>query len=112
MIFFPLFKHNTWVKTLATLVHADVTFAVASNIGASLIGTVIQNKLTPKMIAHTPKILYINQNVENVYLVEPDFSTTVKGVRQNTLDIHITGLKMRYKSIFKYIYGLSFPSFM
>jgi hypothetical protein len=62
--------------------------------------------------AQTPKILYSNQNVENLYLVEPDSSTAAKGARQNTLDIIITGLKMRYKSIFKYLYGLSFPSLM
>ena len=60
--------------------------------------------------AHTPKILYSNQNVENLYPVEPESSTAAKGARQNTLDINITGLKMRYKSILKYIYGLSFPS--
>jgi hypothetical protein len=62
--------------------------------------------------AHTTKTLYSNQNVENVYLVEPECSYAVKGARQNTLDINITGLKMRYKSIFKYIYGLSFRSLM
>jgi hypothetical protein len=50
--------------------------------------------------------------MENLYLVEPESSTAVKGARQNTLDIYITGLKMRYKSIFKYIFGLSFRSFM
>jgi hypothetical protein len=44
--------------------------------------------------AHTPKILYSNQNVENLYLVEPECSTAAKGARQNTLDINITGLKM------------------
>jgi hypothetical protein len=59
---------------------------------------------------HTPKILYSNQNVENLYLVEPESSTAAKGARQNALDKNITGLKMRYKSIFKYIYGFSFPS--
>jgi len=42
--------------------------------------------------------------------VEPESSTAAKGARQNTLDIYITGLKMRYKSILKYIYRLSFPS--
>jgi hypothetical protein len=47
-----------------------------------------------------------------LYLVEPESSATAKGARQNTLVIKITGLKMRYKSIFKYIYGLSFPSLM
>jgi hypothetical protein len=64
--------------------------------------------------AQTPKILYINQNVENLYPEEPESSTAVKGARQNILDIHNTGLKMRYKSIFKYvrIYGLSFPRLM
>jgi hypothetical protein len=62
--------------------------------------------------AHTPKILYSNQNVEYWYIVEPEFSTAAKGARQNNLDINITGLKMWYKSIFKYIYGLSFPSLM
>ena len=61
---------------------------------------------------HTPKILYSNQNVENLYIVEPKVSTAAKGARQNTLDINITGLKMWYKSIFKYIYGLSFPGVM
>jgi hypothetical protein len=61
--------------------------------------------------AHTPKILYSKQNVENWYLVEPECSTAVKGARQNTLDINITGLKMRYKSIFRYIYGISFSQF-
>ena len=50
--------------------------------------------------------------MENLYLVEPESSTAAKEARQNTLDIYITGLKMRYKSIFKYIYGLSFPSVM
>jgi hypothetical protein len=59
--------------------------------------------------AHTPKILYSNQNVESLYLVEPESSTAAKGARQNTLDIYITGLKMRYISIFKYIYGVSVP---
>jgi hypothetical protein len=44
--------------------------------------------------AHTPKILYSNQNVENLYLVEPECSTAAKGARQNTLDINIKGLKM------------------
>jgi len=56
---------------------------------------------------HTPKILYSNQDVENLYLVEPESSTAAKGARQNTLDINITGWKVRYISIFKYIYGLS-----
>jgi hypothetical protein len=47
--------------------------------------------------------------MENLYPVEPESSTAAKGARQNILDIYITGLKMRYKSIFKYTYGLSFP---
>jgi hypothetical protein len=42
--------------------------------------------------------------------VEPESSTAAKGAKPNNLDINITGLKMRYKSIFKYIYGLSFPN--
>jgi len=50
--------------------------------------------------------------MENLYLVEPESLTAVKGARQNNLDINITGLKMRYKSIFRYIFGLSFPSLM
>jgi hypothetical protein len=54
--------------------------------------------------AHTPKTLYSNQNVETLYLVEPKCSYSAKGARQNTLDINTTGLKMRYKSIFEYIY--------
>jgi hypothetical protein len=62
--------------------------------------------------AHTPKILYVNQNVENVYLEELESSTAVNGARQNILDIHSTGLKIRYTSIFQYIYGLFFPSLM
>jgi hypothetical protein len=50
--------------------------------------------------------------VENLYLVEPEASTAVKGERQNNLDVYITGLKMRYISIFKYIYDLSFLSLL
>jgi hypothetical protein len=73
----------------------------------------IQNTLICTMKeAHTPKILYSNQNVENLYLVEPESSTAAIGARKNTLDINITGLKIRYKSILKYIYGLSFSSLM
>jgi hypothetical protein len=106
MIFFPFFKHNTWITTLAT--HGS---AVATSENASLMDKGIQNRLICTMKeADTPKILYSNQNVENLYLVEPESSTAVKGARQNTLDIYITGLKMRYKSILKYIYGISFPS--
>jgi hypothetical protein len=41
--------------------------------------------------------------------VEPESSTAAKGARKNTLDVNITGSKMRYKSILKYIYGLFFP---
>jgi hypothetical protein len=59
--------------------------------------------------AHTPKILYINQNVENLYLKEPESSTAVKGARQNTLDIYITGLKMRYISILNIFMVPPFP---
>jgi hypothetical protein len=111
MKFFPLFKHRTWVTTLAKHVDAVKTLEVTFNIVAPL-----KNKLIHKMFiwetkeAHTPKILYSNQNVENLYLLEPESSTAAKGARQNTLDINITGLKMRNKSILKYIYGLSFSS--
>jgi hypothetical protein len=47
-----------------------------------------------------------------LYLVEPECSTAAKGARQNNLDINITGLKMWYKSIYRYSYGFSFPSLM
>ena len=50
--------------------------------------------------------------MENLYLVEPESSNAAKGARQNNLDIYITGLKTRYKSILEYIYGLSYPSLM
>jgi hypothetical protein len=67
---------------------------------------VIQDIRIRKTIeAHTPKILYSNQNMENLYFVELDSLTELKGARQNTLDIYITGLKIRYISIFKCIYS-------
>jgi hypothetical protein len=59
--------------------------------------------------AHTPKILYSNQNVDSLYFVEPESSTAAKGARQNTLDINITGLKMRNKSILNIIMVCPFP---
>jgi hypothetical protein len=113
MTFFPLLKHTTWVTKLATHVAAVMTLEVTFNIVAPPKNKVIHNEFIWKMkAAHTPKILYSNQNVESLYLVEPESSTAAKGARQNTLDINIAGLKMRHKSIFKYIYGLSFPSLM
>jgi hypothetical protein len=82
-------------------------------IAGSLTDTVNQNTLIWKTKeAHTPKILYVNQNMEKLYFVEPDSSTVLNGARQNTLDIYITGLKMWYKFMFEYIYGHSFPSLM
>jgi hypothetical protein len=94
-------------------VAANMNLLTALNTAASLTDTVNQNALIWKTKeAQTPKILYVNQNMEKLYFVEPDSSTVLNGARQNNLDIHITGLKMRYKYIFNYIYGLSFPSLM
>jgi hypothetical protein len=109
MTFFPLYKHRTWATTLPTHVAAVMTLEVTFNIVDPLKYKLNHNMLIWKMkAAHTPKILYHNQNVDNVYLLEPESSTAARGARQNTLDINITGLKMRYKSILKYIYDLSF----
>jgi hypothetical protein len=47
--------------------------------------------------------------MENLYLVEPESSTAVKGATQNTLEINITGLKMRYKSILGIFLVSPFP---
>jgi hypothetical protein len=72
--------------------------------------TLIHNMFIWEMkAAHTPKILYHNQNVENLYLVKRESSTAAKGARQNTLDINITGLKMRYKSILNIFMVAPFP---
>jgi hypothetical protein len=110
MTFFPLFKHNTWVTTLATHAAADMTLEVTFNIVAPLKNKLIHNMFIWKMkAAHTPKILYHNQNVENLYLVETESSTAAKGARQNTLDINITGLKMRNKSILNKFMVAPFP---
>jgi hypothetical protein len=110
MTFFPLYKHKTWVTTLATHVAAVKTLVAKCNIVGPLKNKLIHNMFIWEMkAAHTPKILYHNQNVENLYLVEPESSTAVKGARQNTLDINITGLKMRYKSILNIFMASPFP---
>jgi hypothetical protein len=88
MTFFPLLKHKTWVKPLVTHVAADTTFAAKFNIVAPLKTKLINNMFIWKIeVAHTPKMLYSTQNVENLYLVEPVSSTAANGARQNTLDI-------------------------
>jgi hypothetical protein len=67
---------------------AVMTLVVTSNAGTPLKNKMIHNPFILKMIeAHTPKILYIIQNVENLYLVEPESLNAVKGARQHTLDI-------------------------
>jgi hypothetical protein len=110
MTFFPLFKHNTWVTKLAPNVTAVPTCETALYSASSLMDKGTQNTLICKTkAAHTPKIVYSNQNVENLYLVEPESSTAAKGARQNTLDINITGLKMRYKSILNIFMVSPFP---
>jgi hypothetical protein len=66
MAFFRLLKHNTWITTLATLMAAGKTLELTFNILACLMNKEIHNTFIWKMKkAHTPKILYSKQNVEN-----------------------------------------------
>jgi hypothetical protein len=74
---------------------AEMTTEITFTIVVPLNNKLTHNTFIWKMKkTHTPKILYSNQNMENLYLVEPECSTAVKGLRQNTLDINNTGLKM------------------
>jgi hypothetical protein len=91
-------------KTMIIVIH----FAAAFKIIAPFNEKTVQKMLTWKMKeTHTPKILQRNQNMESLYFIEPEFSTTAKGARQNILDIYIRGLKAWYIFMSKYAYNIS-----